>query len=110
MIYGYDKTFHKVGHLDIETDQEGKVVAVWYRCMTLPFEQRPVNAERAGEMAALYKDNPPGRIMALDIEDRTDERGAYLAGDTVERLQEQLYGCRQLLERIETQLGTGTMV
>ena len=39
--YGDGTTIHSTGHLDVEVF-EGKVVAVWFRCQMLPFEQADV--------------------------------------------------------------------
>lgn len=49
--YGHDRTIHRTGHLNVET-RNGKVVAVWYRCQMLPFEQREVDEYRAKSMQA----------------------------------------------------------
>lgn len=48
-FYGNGGTIHNTNHLDIET-RNGEVVAVWFRCATLPFEQVEVNEQRAKEM------------------------------------------------------------
>ena len=32
-------TIHATDYVDVETDQNGKVLAVWFRCSTLPFKQ-----------------------------------------------------------------------
>jgi hypothetical protein len=37
-FYGGDGTIHGTTHLDVET-RNGVVVAVWYRCQMLAFEQ-----------------------------------------------------------------------
>jgi hypothetical protein len=47
--YGDGTTIHSSGYLDIEVF-EGKVVAVWFRCQLLPFEQTEVDGERAATM------------------------------------------------------------
>lgn len=47
--YGGDKTIHRTKHLDVEV-HNGRVVAVWFRCMQLPFEEHKVDARRAAEM------------------------------------------------------------
>lgn len=48
--YGGGNTIHSNNGLDVEVDKDGTVVAVWFRCMMLPFEQVNVNDERAKSM------------------------------------------------------------
>lgn len=63
--YGDNGTIHRTGHLDVEVDKDGKVVAVWFRCMMLPFKQANVDEQRANEMnGAKISSN----ILAVDIE------------------------------------------
>lgn len=50
--YGDGGTIHQTGHLDVET-HHGTVVAVWFRCQQLPFQQTEVDGERATEMETL---------------------------------------------------------
>ncbi len=50
-FYGGDRTIHQTGHVDVEL-HKGKVVAVWFRCSMLPFQQVEVDRERAREMEA----------------------------------------------------------
>jgi hypothetical protein len=38
-VYGDGNTIHSTGHLDVGVNADGEVVAVWYRCMLLPFKQ-----------------------------------------------------------------------
>ena len=52
-MYGDDGTVHASTFVHVEVDPRGKVVAVWFRCQMLPFEQVQVDAERAAEMAAI---------------------------------------------------------
>lgn len=47
--YGDGTTIHHTGYLDVET-HEGEVVAVWFRCQMLPFQQVEVDGIRAPEM------------------------------------------------------------
>lgn len=47
MIYGHDKTIHQTNHLDVEVDENGQVVAVWFRCIMLPFKQAEADENRA---------------------------------------------------------------
>jgi hypothetical protein len=48
-FYGDGGTIHHTGHLDVET-RNGEVVAVWFRCQMLPFEQHEVDIRRVAEM------------------------------------------------------------
>lgn len=48
-FYGDGGTIHSNGELDVEV-HSGRVVAVWFRCSTLPFRQVDVNADRARSM------------------------------------------------------------
>jgi len=77
MIYGHDKTIHRTGNLNVEVDKHGKVVAVWFRCMALPFDQRVVDADRAKTMQEIYEGECQGHrfhspnesfIRAIDID------------------------------------------
>lgn len=55
-VYGNRGTIHHTEHLDVEVDKNGKVVAVWFRCALLPFQQHNVDDTRAVEMR-LSQDN-----------------------------------------------------
>lgn len=48
--YGYNKTIHRSKYLNVETDKTGKVVAVWFRCMRLPFKQSVVDKNRVKDL------------------------------------------------------------
>ncbi len=65
-VYGHDKTIHQTTELDVET-YNGKVVAVWFRCMMLPFNQEDVDKSRAKEMIEAYKEPAP-RLLAVEVE------------------------------------------
>lgn len=52
--YGSDMTVHRTNQLDVETDKDGKVVAVWFRCQALPFQQSTAEDWRAEEMRNMY--------------------------------------------------------
>lgn len=67
MIYGNDKTIHRTGQLDVETDCKGNVVAVWFRCMALPFRQSVSGTDRAEEMRRMYR-NVTSVINAIDVD------------------------------------------
>ena len=68
-FYGGDKTIHHNGQLDVET-HNGRVVAVWFRCTTLPFQQVEVDSVRANQMIGYdeYEDNRP--IRGIQFEQR----------------------------------------
>jgi hypothetical protein len=38
-FYGGDGTIHDTGHVDVQLNKDGDVVAVWFRCRMLPFQQ-----------------------------------------------------------------------
>jgi hypothetical protein len=67
--YGSDMTIHSGGEVDVEVDSDGKVVAVWFRCQPLPFDQRMVQELRAKEMRSMYKWGFAGRIEAVVMRD-----------------------------------------
>ena len=48
--YGGESTIHSNNGLDVEVDQHGEVVAVWFRCMMIPFKQVHVDDDRAKSM------------------------------------------------------------
>ena len=54
--YGGNGTIHGTTDLDVET-RNGKVVAVWFRCCALPFNQTEVDKDRAKEMESMYDGN-----------------------------------------------------
>ncbi len=52
--YGDEKTIHRTGVVNVEVDPDGVVVAVWFRCMPLPFDAHGASWERAKEMTRMY--------------------------------------------------------
>ncbi len=50
--YGNGGTIHHSGYLDVETHR-GTVIAVWFRCQQLPFQQSEVSAVRAADMESV---------------------------------------------------------
>lgn len=53
--YGDNKTVHGTTLVNVETDpKSGEVVAVWFRCLNLPFDQYVVGPSRAREMREMY--------------------------------------------------------
>lgn len=67
-LYGRDKTIHQTSVVNVETDDEGKVVSVWFRCQPLPFDQTTVNNSRASEMDRMYLTEMP-KIVAIELDD-----------------------------------------
>jgi hypothetical protein len=61
-------TIHKQGILDVEVNINGRVIAVWYNCLALPFRQTTSRAskERETEMDKMYKDFK-GSIEGIDF-------------------------------------------
>lgn len=49
LTYGGMGTIHRTDQLDVETF-EGEVIAVWFRCAEVKFEQVEVSAERANQL------------------------------------------------------------
>ena len=68
MMYGYGGTIHSSKEVNVELDNKGKVVAVWFRCAALPFTQTVVDAQRAMEMDVMYdKGKYIPDILAMDL-------------------------------------------
>jgi hypothetical protein len=72
MIYGHNKTIHGTKELSVEVDENGKVVAVWFRCMPLPFHQSVCQEPRASEMREMYDINRPYPLIAVEVDDTED--------------------------------------
>lgn len=67
--YGGDMTIHQTTELDIETFN-GEVVAVWFRCQPLPFNQSDASKQRADEMRSMYdRDRIPGLLGVAVVDD-----------------------------------------
>jgi len=67
VIYGHTGTIHGTEKLDIQLDRKGNVVAVWFRCMLLPFrvsEHRKTQAEGKELLATDLRG-----ILAVEIDD-----------------------------------------
>ncbi len=67
-FYGDGGTIHSTTHLDIET-RNGEVVAVWFRCQTLPFKQTKVDKSRAESMVDAYEEHSSPEIHGLTLTD-----------------------------------------
>lgn len=66
--YGDDGTIHRTGEVNVELDERGRVVSVWFRCALLPFTQNVVGKDRAASMRRAYERQIP-RITAIDLVD-----------------------------------------
>jgi len=73
IVYGFDGTIHKNESLDVEV-RDGKVVAVWFRCMLVPFEQSNVGKDRAEEMGSAYASGVVPGLRAVILEDWTENK------------------------------------
>lgn len=73
VVYGFDSTIHNNESLDVEV-RNGKVVAVWFRCTLIPFEQADVDKHRAEEMSRAYADGAVPGLHAVILEDWTENK------------------------------------
>lgn len=71
--YGDSNTIHSNSEVNVEINPKGQVIAVWFRCMRLPFTQTIVDGLRAEEMSKSYKEEPPMGIIAIDFIDTKSE-------------------------------------
>lgn len=67
--YGFNGTIHHSEQLDVETDHNGEVVAVWFRCMPLPFQQTYCDGRRADSMRDLNREGNLSRLVAVEVID-----------------------------------------
>jgi len=68
--YGWSDTIHRGHEVNVETDDAGNVVAVWFRCQPLPFTQSNHGAARAADMRRMYEAGGLPKILAIDLEDQ----------------------------------------
>ena len=68
--YGGDMTIHSGGEVNVELDDDGKVVSVWFRCQPLPFTQTVTDPRRADEMRRMYERSPAPGIDAVVLRER----------------------------------------
>ena len=73
MIYGHNRTIHRTSDINVELDESGKVVSVWFRCLALPFTQTVTDNNRATEMRRAYAERKPAGILAIEVEDDASE-------------------------------------
>jgi hypothetical protein len=69
--YGNGGTVHPGSQLDVEI-HNGHVVAVWFRCQALPFQQVDVDAFRAAEMEHV----PAPQLTGVEVLDPIDPDAA----------------------------------
>lgn len=67
-VYGFDMTIHQTEVLDVEV-RNGEVVAVWFRCQPLPFNQSNTGEVRAQEMRGMYAGSPMPGLLAVTVKD-----------------------------------------
>lgn len=67
MIYGHDRTIHRTHHLNVEVGPDGRVVAVWFRCLALPFTEHRIDAARAADMDELQADGHLPEVHAVHV-------------------------------------------
>jgi hypothetical protein len=67
--YGDGGTIHGTEYVDIETDSAGRVVAVWFRCQMLPFEQTTVHDVRAHYMREAYAEGHVPKLTGVEVLD-----------------------------------------
>lgn len=72
MIYGHDRTWHRTTDVNVELDKRGRVVAVWFRCMPLPFTQQVADDDRVTEMDRMYAERPPLPLVAVELEENPE--------------------------------------
>lgn len=66
--YGGTATIQASNKLDVELDQHGNVVAVWFRCQALPFNQVRVDAARAMDMHIMRR-NGLAELHGVEVRD-----------------------------------------
>lgn len=67
--YGSEGTIHQNESLDVEVDDNGVVVAVWFRCQPLPFKPSSAGQSRVREMREMYGKGSFGSIEAVVMRD-----------------------------------------
>ena len=72
-FYGGSGTWHGTTKVNVETDKEGRVVSVWFRCCALPFDQTVVEESRATEMREMYKRDIP-LLVGVQVSDMKGQR------------------------------------
>jgi hypothetical protein len=65
--YGDGGTIHHNNHVDVEVDNDGNVVSVWFRCCLLPFKHHFVDAQRAKDMNESYASSDIPKLHGVEI-------------------------------------------
>lgn len=68
-FYGGSDTYHDSDFIDVETDDDGRVTAVWFRCQPLPFRQDNWGRGRSAEMREMYRTTNIPRVIGVTLED-----------------------------------------
>lgn len=66
--YGDEGTIHRTGEVNVERGQDGTVVAVWFRCRTLPFSDSRISEPREATLREAYAEMPPPGLKAVIFE------------------------------------------
>lgn len=70
MIYGGGNTIHQTQDVNIERDpRTGAVLAVWFRCMMLPFTDRIVDPARAQSLRELSATSKQHGVVGIVFSD-----------------------------------------
>ena len=69
--YGDGGTIHASSDINVELDDQGRVVSVWFRCCPLQFTQTVVDTNRAQDMRAMYQRNDFAGLHGLEIKRRS---------------------------------------
>ena len=77
MKYGGNETIHQTGQVNVEVNQNGEVVSVWFRCMPLPFTESVVDDRRSKEMHGMYAKSPAKSIVHIEFDDSNEKRRAF---------------------------------
>lgn len=67
--YGNDRTIHQTTLLDIETNEKGEVVSVWFRCHPVPYKQVVVSEQRSDEMKRMYSGEPFPGVLSIEFDE-----------------------------------------
>ena len=70
-FYGDGGTVHDTGYLDIESI-DGVVVAVWFRCQQLPFQQFWISEYRANELGVGAQTADLPQITGIELKDKDE--------------------------------------
>ena len=73
ITYGHTGTIHRTNHLNVEVNENGVVVAVWFRCMLLPFDQTVVGPKRSACMLEAQDETDKIKLLAVEVDIERDE-------------------------------------